>query len=327
MMERVDALSGLAPLLRVRPEIEDVCRLGGDWASPHGNTPIGWAYFHIVTRGSAALDRLGADRMQLQAGDILLLPHGGAHTMRAPHQSGRPADATIIDHGSVRLKQSTGIEPETELICGRLHFDDVPGNLVVVLLPEIVILQVGERRFAERFGPLVHGIREEILANQPGAIAIAKDLASALFVMMLREHITATGLDDALLRLLNQPVTARAVLAMVRDPLRNWTLDELARAAAASRATLVRAFQKSAAMAPLAFLADLRLGLARRRLGDRDVSLDQIAIEAGYQSQAAFSRAFLRRYGVRPGRFRNGDDPRPPKRNVSVDAGCELACP
>ena len=303
-MDAVDALSGLAPLLRVRPELEDVCRLGGDWVSPHGNAPAGWAYFHIITKGSAALDRPGFARLLLQAGDILLLPHGDTHTMRAPCRSGRVAALSTEYRGTVRLKLSIGIEPDAELICGRLHFDAVPENLVIAVLPDVVVLHIGEQPFAARFGPLVHGIKEELARERPGAAAIAKDLASALFVMMLRAHLETPGLADGLLRLLNQPATARAVLAMVHDPLRNWTLDELADVAAASRATLVRAFQKAASAAPLAFLTDLRLSLARRRLSDHDVSLEQVAAEAGYQSQAAFSRAFLRKYGIRPGRLR-----------------------
>ena len=100
-------------------------------------------------------------------------------------------------------------------------------------------------------------------------------------------------------------MTAQAVLAMVRDPVRAWTLDDLAQTAASSRATLVRAIRKASGLAPLAFLTDLRLGLARHRLGNAAASMDQIATEVGYQSQAAFSRAFLRKYGVRPGKLRH----------------------
>ena len=82
---------------------------------------------------------------------------------------------------------------------------------------------------------------------------------------------------------------------------RPWTLDELAAEAGASRATLVRLFQKTAGMAPLAFLAELRFGLARRKLSAGKAPLAAIAAEVGYQSESAFSRAFQRRYGMRPG--------------------------
>jgi AraC family transcriptional activator of mtrCDE len=301
-----DALSGLAPLLRVRPELTDFCRFGGAWASSHRAEPAGWATFHIVTKGSVQLDRAGFGPLRLDAGDILLLPHGDAHTVRAPGAAGHggPPVATYY-RNSLRVQASIGVEPDTELICGRLHFEAAPQNLIVAALPDVVVLRVGERPVASRFHPIMLGIRDELDGTRPGAPAIAKDLASALFMMMLRGHLEASAPAEGLLRLLNQRMTAQAVLAMVRDPVRAWTLDDLAQTAASSRATLVRAFRKASGVAPLAFLTDLRLGLARHRLGSAAASVDQIAAEVGYQSQAAFSRAFLRKYGVRPGKLRH----------------------
>jgi hypothetical protein len=78
-----DALSDLAPLLRARPELQEFCRFGGDWVSPHDAGDPGWAHFHIVTRGQCLLDRPGHGTIRLEAGDILLLPHGDAHVVRA----------------------------------------------------------------------------------------------------------------------------------------------------------------------------------------------------------------------------------------------------
>jgi AraC family transcriptional regulator, activator of mtrCDE len=300
-----DALSGLAPLLRVRPQLDDFCRLGGAWASPHEAGPAGWAYFHIVTRGTVQLDRPGFGPLRLEAGDILLLPHGDAHTIRAPGAPGCLAPPVAIQYrNTLRVKASIGVEPDTELICGRLHFEVAPGNLLVAALPDVLVLRVGEQPVASRFNPIMLGIRDELDGGRPGSAAIATDLASALFIMMLRFHLEASGPAEGLLRLLGQRMTAQTVLAMVRDPVRDWTLDDLAQAGAASRATLVRAFRKASGVAPLAFLADLRLGLARHRLASGAESIDQIAAEVGYQSQAAFSRAFLRKYGVRPGKLR-----------------------
>jgi AraC family transcriptional activator of mtrCDE len=300
-----DALSGLAPLLRVRPELEDFCNFGGAWSSTHEPQPAEWAMFHIVTKGSVQLDRPGFGPLHLDAGDILLLPHGDAHTVRAPGSAGHAGPPVAVHYrNTLRVQASVGIEPDTQLICGRLHFEAAPQNLIVAALPDVVVLRVGASPLASRFSPLMLGIRDELGSDRPGAAAIAKDLASALFVMMLRAHLEVSAPAEGLLRLLNQRMTAQAVLAMVRDPMRAWTLDALAQTAAASRATLVRAFRKAAGVAPLAFLADLRLGLARRRLSSGAGSMDQIAAEVGYQSSAAFSRAFLRKYGVRPGKLR-----------------------
>jgi AraC family transcriptional activator of mtrCDE len=307
-MEGDDPLSGLAPLLRVRPHLDDVCRFGGSWAAPHSPEPTRQAYFHIVTRGQAVLRRPEGDPLQIAAGDILLLPRGDAHTL---HSAGPLPQARLpvaVQHRhDLRFKTTVGAEPDVELICGRLHFEAAPQNLIVTALPDLVVLSVGAQPLATRFEPLLVGIREELSDGRAGAVAVAENLASALFMMMLRAHFETAAPAEGLLRLLGQPVTARAVLAMVRDPVRDWTLDELAALSAASRASLVRAFRKAAGIAPLEFLTDLRLGLARHRLRAGTVPLEVLAAEVGYQSAAALSRAFLRKYGIRPGHVRQAE--------------------
>lgn len=303
--ESEDALTPLAPLLRVRPQLDDVCRFGGSWVTTHGDEPDGRAYFHIVTRGHATFDGLGVEPVHLDAGDILLLPHGDAHTLHAPGTIARaPSPASIHHRGRLRFKTSPGGDPDMELVCGRLRFEAAHRNLVVAALPGVVVLRIGEQPLAARFHPLLAGIREELNVERIGSLAIAENLASALFVMMVRSHLETSAPAQGLLRLLGQKITAQAVHAMLHEPVRSWTLDELASVAVASRASLVRAFRKAAGVAPLEFLTDLRLGLARQRLRDERASLGQIAAEAGYRSQGAFSRAFLRKYGVRPGQAR-----------------------
>ncbi|MGE8127971.1 cupin domain-containing protein [Methylobacterium sp. NPDC080182] len=305
-----DPLSGLAPLLRVQPHLDDVCRFGGDWAAPHAPEPTRQAYFHLVTRGRATLRRPGGAPLQVAAGDILLLPRGDAHLF---HGAGPPPSTPLpvaVRHAhDLRFKTTVGAEPDVELICGRLAFEAAPQTLIVTALPDLLVLSVGTEPLATRFAPLLAGIREELNDLRAGSVAVAENLASALFMMMLRAHLEASAPAEGLLRLLGQPLTARAVLAMVRDPVHPWTLDELAATAAASRASLVRAFRAAAGVAPLEFLTDLRLGLAHHRLRTETVPLDRLAAEVGYQSAPALSRAFLRKYGIRPGQARQAEAP------------------
>ncbi|MFA5901731.1 MAG: helix-turn-helix transcriptional regulator [Hyphomicrobium sp.] len=159
---------------------------------------------------------------------------------------------------------------------------------------------------ADQFRGLVLAIRDELDLSRAGSAAIATDLASALFVMMLREHLEDSPPADGLLALLGQRATAHAVISMLHEPAHEWTLDTLARASATSRASLVRSFRKIAGVAPLAFLTELRLGLAHQRLATTNDPIADIAVDAGYQSEAALSRALLRRYGIRPGKLRSG---------------------
>ena len=300
-----DALSGLAPLLRVRPEFQEFCRFGGDWISPHEGAQAGWAYFHIVTRGECAIDGPSHSAIRLKKGDILLLPHGNAHILRpriSASQAGTPI-ATEYRNAILR-KTSLSVEVTTEMICGQLHFEEASENLLTAALPEVIVLHAGAEPLMDRFRSLMFCIRDELDRNDAGAMAIATDLASAMFMMMLRQHLASFPPVEGVLALLGQRATAKAVIAMLRDPSYEWTLGELVARALVSRATLIRSFRRISGLAPLNFLTELRLALARRQLATTRDPISQIAADTGYQSEAALSRAFHRRFGVRPGKFR-----------------------
>ena len=90
-------LNALAPLLRVRPALEDHCKFGGAWRSPHGPAGTGRAPFHIVTRGACVIERRGAEAIELGAGDALLLPHGDSHIVRGLLEGTPGTDLVRLD--------------------------------------------------------------------------------------------------------------------------------------------------------------------------------------------------------------------------------------
>jgi AraC family transcriptional regulator, activator of mtrCDE len=303
-----DALSGLAPLLRVQPELQYVCRFGAQWASAHASEAANWAPFHIVTEGSCLLHLTAEDRsILLQAGDVAVLPHGSAHVVHGPnnrHDAPGPFGIRGQRGGAILIKANTDRKPDTQLVCGRLKFDHAGKNLVLSALPNAIVARAEQGNPAPHARCLTTLVKEELDAARPGAAAIASDLASALLVMVVRTHLEADRGPNTILSLLGHPKAARAVVAMLERPGRAWTLDELAEVANASRASLVRMFRQAAKMSPLAFLAETRLELARRKLLASSSSLAAIAADVGYQSESAFSRAFHVRYGLRPGQAR-----------------------
>jgi AraC family transcriptional activator of mtrCDE len=291
-------------LLRVRPELQAVCRFASQWDVPHDAKPAGWAQFHIVTTGNCLLERSGGHPLRLEAGDVLLLPHGDAHVVRSSARMCGSKSPIRIEHGNaIETKTNTEGKAATELICGRLHFEAATDSLVIATLPDVIVLRLGKEPLLDRMRMLVRAIHDELKGGRLGALAVATDLASALFVQMLRVHCERAS-DAGTLRLLSSLPSARAVSAMLRAPGHDWTLDALAAEAHVSRASLVRIFRKTAGVAPLAFLTDLRLGLARQRLASTEASIARVAAEVGYQSESAFARAFHRRFKTTPGRIR-----------------------
>jgi AraC family transcriptional activator of mtrCDE len=257
-----------------------------------------------VTKGNCLQERSDGHPLRLEAGDVLLLPHGNAHVVRSRARTRGPKSPIRIEYGNA-IETRTNTEGEaaaTELICGRLRFEAATDSFVIATLPDVIVLRLGEEPL-DHMRMLVRAIHDELEGGRLGALAVATDLASALFVQMLRVHCERAS-DAGALRLLSSLPSARAVSAMLRAPGHNWTLDALAAEAHVSRASLVRIFRKTAGVAPLAFLTDLRLGLARQRLASTEVSVARVAAEVGYQSESAFARAFHRRFKTTPGRRR-----------------------
>lgn len=299
---RIDILDAMAPMLRVRPELQDFCRFGGGWRSAHAHEGEGWAAFHIVMRGSCQVDRPGEPTLRLEAGDVLLLPHGDGHVVYGggggPHEL-REIEVNWRDH--IRFKRTAGDDVDTELVCGRLHLENAGENLLLRTLPAAIVQRLDGRH---ECAVLVAMLRGELERGDLGATAVAGDLASALFTMLLRRQLEAEPPVEGMLALLAARETGRAVAAMLGEPAREWSLDELASVAAVSRATLTRAFRRIGGLPPQAFLTEVRLGIARMRIRHSSEPLARIAGEVGYQSEAALSRAFQRRFNTRPGAMR-----------------------
>jgi AraC family transcriptional activator of mtrCDE len=301
----LDPLSAIAPLFRVRPEIQDVCRFALQWEVVHEADSAGFAQFHIVTNGSCLLGRYCGETFKLEVGCILLLPQGDAHIIRSASRGGSSRAPIRTEYNNViRIKTNARDASDTGLICGRLRFDGALDSLVTAALPKAIVLRIGGKDMFDRMRMLVQVIDEELQAARPGAAAIATELATALFVMMLRMHFEQSASSSGIIRLLTSSAAARAVTAMLKAPAHPWTLDELAAKAHVSRATLVRIFRREGNIPPLGFLSELRLGLARQRLGSTNGTLAQVAAAVGYDSESAFARAFLRRYGISPGKLR-----------------------
>jgi AraC family transcriptional activator of mtrCDE len=264
-----------------------------------------------VTNGNCLLERYSGETFKLEAGSILLLPQGDSHVVRSASRGGSSGAPVRTEYNNaIRIKTNTRGASDTELICGRLRFEGAMYSLVTAALPKAIVLSIGRGALFERMRMLVQAIDEELQAARSGAATIATEIATALFVMMLRMHFEQSAASSGIIRLLASSSTAKAVTAMLRAPAHPWTLDELAAEAHVSRATLVRIFRREGDLPPLGFLSELRLGLARQRLSSTNGTLAEVAAAVGYDSESAFARAFRKRYGISPGRLRASHDGR-----------------
>ncbi|WSH68117.1 AraC family transcriptional regulator (plasmid) [Rhizobium ruizarguesonis] len=241
----------------------------------------------------------------MRSGDFVLLPRGAAHAIIGTEDGGPAAPFKVTHEGMLPLRQNAPAETaDVDLLCG--HFDCAWGSSTLLLdtLPDVFQASLIGAQSEETLKMLVSLLREETAQEQPGARTIVTAMCLALFTMALRSRGAASLGAPGLLPLLANPRLVKSVKAVMADPAHAWTIDELADLSAMSRATYARQFKESAAMTVGTFLTDFRMMLASDLLLRTRRTVADIAAEVGYESEAAFGKAFKAGKGLTPARFR-----------------------
>jgi AraC-like DNA-binding protein len=266
------------------------------------------ASFHVITAGACWLSVGGAGLVQLTRGDVALIPSGAAHELTdAPQRPTRPmpeiAGRTLDEGAPPTDVVIEGDGPATTWICGGYRLATGMRHPLTSVLPDVMVITAAEAR-GTGLGAAVDLIAAEAGGTGPGAPAVMASLVDLLLVYLLRAWFAGRHDDAGWGRALSDPVVGTALSLLHADPGGTWTLDTLARATGATRATLTRRFATLTGQSPMAYLAAWRMSLAARRLSDGDATVRQIARELGYESEFAFARAFKRATGSAPGHYR-----------------------
>jgi AraC-like DNA-binding protein len=278
--------------------------------------------FHHISEGRAYV-RVGEEITPLEAGDIVMMPHGDPHQMGngvgGKAIDGRAAMPALIS-GRVHLSTFGGGGDETGLVCGYLACDAQLIKPVLASLPRVLRVNLRTDKGGEWFENTLRHAVEQAGAARPGGDVFLAHLAEALFADVLRRYLASlpegrTGwLAGA-----GDPAISRALGALHRSPAQAWTLDSLAKEAGVSRSALTERFTKYLGVAPMSYLTDWRLELGAEALRTTSRSVQSIALDAGYESEAAFNRAFKRKFSAPPARYRREWRERP-KHSVSRTA-------
>lgn len=263
--------------------------------------------FHLLTegRGSAALD--DGDSLPLVAGDIVVFPHGDAHVVRngAWRPPARKRDVERVLSRGLRLARGGGGGEVTKFVCGYMACEPRLGRIVLAGLPPVFKVHIRDDAAGRWLEDSLRFSVDAAAQAGPGGEAVLAKLSEALFVETLRRYVAQwpegrTGwLAGA-----RDPEVGRALALMHRRPAHPWSLADLAREAGLSRSVLAERFRQFMAEPPMTYLTRWRLQLGARILGSTSRSVADVAAEVGYESEAAFNRAFKRSFGVPPARFR-----------------------
>ncbi|WP_321811246.1 AraC family transcriptional regulator [Burkholderia sp. BCC1985] len=310
----MDALSQLLSLGRSHVELDVRCLLDGPFAMPHDPLPPGEAAFHLLLSGTCRLRTADGRTLRLADGDFVLLPAGDAHDLSDVGGGGaRPPVASLREPGVAGgevLPVKSNRDPadpadaSVDLLCGRFIYARGAGELLMRTLPRV--LHVGLRAAS---GPaslqlLTSVLRAEASSAQPGARAIVNALGQALLAYALRAYGRDARVPAGWLALAADARLGPSVQAVLQAPAQAWTVESLGAASAMSRATYARHFREKAGMSVGAFVAQIRMMHACALLQDTQRGQAEIGQAVGYQSEAAFGKAFRAVLGTTPGRWR-----------------------
>jgi AraC-like DNA-binding protein/uncharacterized cupin superfamily protein len=264
--------------------------------------------FHLVLEGRATVSVDGAPAIALSAGDVVAFPQGHAHRV----WQGRPGrwhDTVPAVRralaGELQVTRTGGAGELTRFVCGYFSCDRWAAEVVLAGLPSMLTVSVRDGAPRSWLEEAIRFLAAEAASDHAGRGALLTKLSEALFVETLRRWMAALPAGHTgWLAGARDDVTGRALALLHQQPARRWTLETLARETGASRSTLAERFAHYLHESPIAYLARWRLRLGARLLATTRGSVLEVAGRVGYESEAAFNRAFRRAYGVPPGRYR-----------------------
>lgn len=271
--------------------------------------------YHIVSKGTCWVTLADGPSVQLDTGDIVVIPHGDTYVMSsAPGmRSEIPADAVLMflrqmaTGSALSMVIEGGGGPErADLVCGFLGCDVRPFNPVLEALPRLIHLQrPPEVSTHDRLGPLIEFALTESRQRRAGAQSVLLRLSEVLFIEVIRRYLDSLAADrTGWLAGLRDPMIGRALVVLHDRPAVPWTLERLAKEIGVSRSALAARFTHVVGRPPMRYLAHWRMQLASRLLADGTAKVSAVALDVGYESEAAFSRAFKQIVGVSPATWR-----------------------
>jgi AraC-like DNA-binding protein len=272
--------------------------------------------YHVVAKGRCWAGLADGTEAWLDEGDVVVIPHGDAYALgTAPGRVGDQPLEPMLEF--FRLLAARRLPPTiieggggpggVHVVCGFLGCDATPFNPILYTLPRLLHLRGAGAAGGDRLKALVDFALAEAGDGRPGGDCVLLRISELMFVEVVRRHLASLGpRQTGWLAGLRDPQVGRALRFLHQDPARAWTLEGLAREAGLSRSALAERFTHFIGQPPMQYLARWRMQVAARLLADGHAKVQAVALEVGYDSEAAFSRAFKKELGVPPAAWRDG---------------------
>jgi AraC-like DNA-binding protein len=267
--------------------------------------------YHYLVSGEILISVKDRPAQTLRSGDVVLFPRNDAHTMCSePGLPPVPPASVVLAEGRERIGvvRYGGGGAAATFICGYLGCDHLIANPIMSTLPSMMLLRVEDTPAADWIRSTFQYAAHEAEAGRQGSAAVLAKLSELLFVEAVREHVQSLPEErTGWLAGLRDPGVSKALALMHGDIGHPWSVEELARQAGLSRSGLAERFTRLIGVSPMHYLMDWRLQVAGQMLRDTPDPLLRVAEKAGYESEAAFSRAFRKKFGQAPAAWRRGE--------------------
>jgi AraC-like DNA-binding protein len=262
---------------------------------------------HYVASGHMQLRAEGSEAIDVRTGEIVLLPHNDAHCFGSELNPAPVPAAKVIqppqDGGLARIVHGGGGEG-TQLLCGFLGCD-TPFSPLLSGLPKMLKLDVKKTASGAWIESTFRFAASEIAAGRLGSSTVIAKLSELLFVEAVNQFVASLPAERrGWLAGLRDPQVGRALALLHARPIEEWTAESLAREVGMSRSAFAEHFSSLVGQPPMQYLAMWRMHMAAQQLREGRSSVAQVAFGIGYDSEAAFSRAFKRQFGASPGTWR-----------------------
>src|SRR5258708_6990314 len=307
-----DVLSDLLDTLRLATFIYGRFEVGAPWGFRLPDEQS--ARIIVVVRGAARVEVAVSRRpLGLSAGDLALVPRGGAHKVRDAEGS----ELHLL--GDNECRQISAAEPvrfgsdgtQTTLIIAAFRFRATHRTQSIQRLARAIHIPAGDSATSPSLTSAMQMLATESATRAPGSAVIVNRLADILLVQAIRAFIAGSGCPEHGLRSLADSRIGKAMALIHERPAEPWTVESLGAAVALSRSGFAARFSELVGETPLEYLAQWRMTKAAQLLRDTDLSIGEVAERVGYQSEASFNRAFKRLERVTPGAYRRGGDAHP----------------
>ena len=318
----MDALSEVLRLVRLTGAVFLNAELTAPWAvEAPPSTVLAQAMmpeadhiieYHLVVEGQCFIKVGDEAPLKLEQGDVVMVPRGDTHRMSSELQPTVPvspgAEMTFPLPGEiVTVRHGAGGE-RTRLVCGYLAIDHRLCAALIDALPRAFRVSAGSTEVSAWLQTYLRIWLIERGEDQPGGACVLAKLSELMFVDAIRRYVESLPPDQAgWLCGLKDPYVGKVLGLMHGHPTRTWTVESLAREVGLSRSALADRFTALLGRSPMQYLTQWRLTLAAHLLRTTNKSASVVAHDVGYESEAAFNRAFRREFGAPPAAWRRRD--------------------